>query len=36
VSSVYQLADMLTKPLGGPRIQSICDKLGTYDIYAPS
>ena len=27
VSSINQLADILTKPLGGSRIQSMCDKL---------
>ena len=34
VSSGYQLADLLTKPLGRIRVNFICDKLGMYDIYA--
>ena len=28
----YQLADLLTKPLGKMRVDFICDKLGMYDI----
>jgi len=36
VSSINQLVDMFTKPLRGPRIQSICDKLGMYDVYTPA
>lgn len=34
VSSKDQLADMLTKSLKGPRVDNICNKLGSYDIYA--
>ena len=36
VSSRYQLADFLTKPLGKITIDFICDKLGMYDVYAPA
>ena len=36
VSSVDQLADMFTKPLKGSRVDHICNKLGSYDIYAPA
>ena len=36
VSSNDQLADILTKSLRGPRINSICNKLGAYDLYAPA
>jgi hypothetical protein len=36
VSSNDQLADIFTKSLRGPRIQSICSKLGAFDLYAPS
>ena len=35
-TSRYQLADLLTKPLGRTRVDFICDKLGMYDIYAPA
>ena len=35
VNSNYQLADIFTKSLRGPRIKYICNKLGAYDIYAP-
>jgi len=31
-----QLADIFTKPLRGPTIDYICNKLGTYDLYAPA
>ena len=27
---------ILMKHLGGPRIRCICDKLGMYDVYAPT
>nr|CAN72949.1 hypothetical protein VITISV_006443 [Vitis vinifera] len=36
VNSNDQLADIFTKSLRGPRIKYICNKLGTYDIYAPA
>ena len=36
VNSNNQLADIFTKPLRGPRIDYICNKLGTYDLYAPA
>jgi len=36
VNSSDQLADIFTKPLRGPRISYICNKLGTYDLYAPA
>ena len=31
-----QLVDIFTKFLRGPRIKYICNKLGAYDIYAPT
>ena len=31
-----QLADIFTKSLRGPRVETICNKLGAYDIYAPA
>jgi len=31
-----QLTDIFTKPLRGPRIDYICNKLSTYDLYAPT
>ena len=31
VNSSDQLVDIFTKPLRGPRIQYICNKLGAYD-----
>lgn len=31
-----QLADVFTKSLRGPQVESICNKLGAYDIYAPA
>ena len=34
VNSNDQLADIFTKSLRGPRIKYICNKLGSYDIYA--
>ena len=36
VNSNYQLADIFTKSLRGPRIKYICDKLGAFDLYAPA
>jgi len=36
VNSSDQLADIFTKSLRGPRIDYICNKLGTYDLYAPA
>ncbi|RVW81345.1 Retrovirus-related Pol polyprotein from transposon RE2 [Vitis vinifera] len=36
VNSNYQLTDIFTKSLRGPRIKYICNKLGAYDIYAPA
>jgi len=36
VGSNEQLADVLTKFLRGPRIEFICSKLGTYNLYAPA
>ena len=36
ISSNDQPVDILTKTLKGPRIQSICSKLGAYDLYAPA
>ena len=36
INSNDQPADILTKSLRGPRIQSICSKLGAYDLYAPT
>ena len=34
VNSNDQLVDVFTKPLRGPKISYICDKLGAYDLYA--
>ena len=36
VNSNDQLTDIFTKSLRGPRIKYICNKLGAYDIYAPT
>ena len=36
VKSNDQLADMFTKSLIDLRINYICNKLGTYDLYAPA
>ena len=36
IGSNDQPADILTKSLRGPRIQTICNKLGAYDLYAPA
>jgi len=35
VNSNNQLADIFTKSLRWPWIDYICNKLGTYDLYAP-
>ena len=36
VNSNDQLADIFTKSIRGPRIKHICDKLGAFDLYAPT
>jgi len=36
VNSNDQLGYIFTKPLRGPNIDYICNKLGTYDLYAPN
>jgi len=36
VNSNDQLVDIFTKSLHGPRIDNICNKLGSYDLYAPA
>ena len=36
VNSNDQLADFFTKSLWAPRIDYICNKLGTYDLYTPA
>ena len=36
VNSSDQLADVFTKSLRGPRIKYICNKLGPFDLYAPT
>jgi len=36
VNSNDQSADMFTKSLRGPRINYICNKVDTYDLYAPT
>ena len=36
VNSSDQLEDMFTKSLKGPRIKYICNKLGAFDLYAPT
>ena len=36
VKSNDQLADIFTKSLAGPRVNYICNKLGTYNLYAPA
>jgi len=33
VGSNDQLANIYTKSLRGPRVETICEKLGAYDIY---
>ena len=34
INSSDQLADIFAKSLRGPRIQFICNKVGTYNLYA--
>ncbi|CAH9078565.1 unnamed protein product [Cuscuta europaea] len=36
VNTTEQLADILTKSFRSPRVGYICNKLGTYDLYAPA
>ena len=36
VNSNDQLANIFTKSLRGPTIKYICDKLGAFDLYAPT
>ena len=36
VNSNDQLADIFTKSLRGLRIKYICNKLGAFDLYAPT
>jgi len=36
VNSNDQLADIFNKSLRGPKIDYICNKLDTYDLYAPA
>ena len=36
VNSNNQIADLFTKSLRGPRINYICDKLSSFDLYAPA
>ena len=36
VNSNDQLTNIFTKSLRGPRIDYICNKLGTYNLYAPA
>nr|KYP40128.1 Retrovirus-related Pol polyprotein from transposon TNT 1-94 [Cajanus cajan] len=36
VNSSEQLADVMSKSLRGPRIQFLCSKLGSYNLYAPA
>ena len=36
VNSNDQLAYIFIKPLRGPRMKYICDKLGVFDLYPPS
>ena len=36
VSSANQLVDLLTKPLERSRLQFLCNKLGVYDVFAPT
>jgi len=36
VNSDDQLADIFTKSLRGLRIDYICNKLGTYNLYTPA
>ena len=36
VNSSDQLSDIFSKSLKGPMIKYICNKLGAYDLYAPT
>ena len=36
VNSSDQLANMFTKSVRGPTIKYICNKLGAFDLYAPT
>ena len=36
VRTMDQLADLFAKSLLGSRVRYICNKLGSYDIYAPA
>jgi len=36
VSLNDQVVDIFTKFLGRPKIEYICNKFGTYDLYAPA
>jgi len=36
IRMIDQLADIFTKSLWGPRIDYICSKLGSYDLYKPT
>ena len=36
VNSTDQLADIFTMFLKGPKIKYMCDKLGAFDLYAPT
>ena len=36
VNSSNQLGDVFNKSLKGPRIKYICNKLGAFDLYAPT
>ena len=36
VNSNDQLEDIFTKSLRGPKIKYICNKLGAFDLYAPT
>ena len=36
VNSNDQLAYIFTKPLRGPKMKYICDKLGVFDLYPPA
>ena len=36
INSNDQLTNIFSKSLKGPRIKYICDKLGAYNLYAPT
>jgi len=36
IGSNDHLADIFTKSLRGPQVESICNKFGAYDMYAPA